>query len=166
MFSAPFSGCSRLVSTGPRLESRLECSPATGLVFPSPRWPWGYWQNPCLSRFRSCSCCSIIGLSIASDKEGPAALIREKAPFFLLTALSILVTLSAQGGGGAMRSSESVGLGLRDRERHGELCAVPRKSNLAERFGNPLPSSQYPRWGWHSLVGMGDRCFGCRSSPC
>ena len=45
--------------------------------------------------------------------RGPAALIREKAPFFVLTALSILVTLSAQGGGGAMRSSESVGLGLR-----------------------------------------------------
>jgi tetratricopeptide (TPR) repeat protein len=47
------------------------------------------------------------------DKGRPAALIREKAPFFLLTAISILVTLSAQGGGGAMRSSESVGLGLR-----------------------------------------------------
>ena len=47
------------------------------------------------------------------DRGRPAALIREKAPFFLLAAISILVTLSAQGGGGAMRSSESVGLGLR-----------------------------------------------------
>ena len=43
----------------------------------------------------------------------PLELLREKTPFFILAAISCLLTLSAQATGGAMRSSESVSLGLR-----------------------------------------------------
>jgi tetratricopeptide (TPR) repeat protein len=46
-------------------------------------------------------------------KEGPAALLREKAPFFALSAVAALVTYLVQHRGGAVQALTSLPLGLR-----------------------------------------------------